>query len=72
MQKFCQVKNFMLWDLQVLYSLSPTPAEHFLKNGNNLKNTEFAALPIFFSLTVQHIVLGAMQQEISEKNKPKH
>lgn len=25
-----------------------------------------------FSLTVQHCVLGAMQQEISEKNKPKH
>ncbi len=67
MQQFCQVTNFMLWDSQVLYSLSPTPAEHFLKNGNNLKNTEFAA----FSLTVQHIVLGAMQQEISEKKQAK-
>ncbi len=63
------MQKFMLWDSQVLHSLSPTPAEHFIKHGDNLKNTKFAALPKYF---VQHCVLGAMQQEISEKNKPKH
>ncbi len=72
MQKFCQVKNFMLWDSQVLYSLSPTPAEHFLKNGNNLKNTEFAALPIFFQSNSATHCPRCNATRNKWKNKPKH